>query len=100
MSNILYHLAKNPAKQEKLRKEIQNLPLDKNGNLMPTSLLKIPYLRACTKEAMRLSPIIGGTARAAGRDLVIKGYQIPKGVSDLPIAKSAKFPAIQNNYFV
>lgn len=79
---MLYYLAKNPEKQEKLRKEVQHLQLDENGKLTPTSFLKAPYLRACLKEVMRLAPIVGGNARGAGRDLVIKGYQIPKGVSD------------------
>lgn len=32
---------------------------------------------------MRLAPILSGTARAAGKDLVIKGYRVPKGVSKI-----------------
>lgn len=80
MSNVLYHLAKNPEKQEKLRDEIMNLPLDSNGKLTSSSFLKAPYLRATLKEVMRLSPIVAGTARAAGKDLVLKGYHIPMGV--------------------
>lgn len=83
MSNVLYHLAKNPEQQEKLRDELNSLPLDSNGKLTPSSFLKAPYLRACMKEVMRLSPIVVGTARAAGKDLVLKGYHIPKGVSQL-----------------
>lgn len=74
-------MAKNPEKQEKLRKELQNLQVDSKGMLMPSSFLTAPYLRACLKEVMRLTPITGGNARAATRDLVIQGYQIPKGVS-------------------
>lgn len=81
MSNCLYLLAKNPEKQEKLRDEIRNLSLDANGKLTSSTFLKAPYLRAFLKEVMRVSPIISGSARAAGRDLVLKGYQIPKGVS-------------------
>lgn len=81
MSNFLYYMAKNPEKQEKLRDEIKNLPLDVNGELTPSSFLKAPYLRACLKEVMRLAPIVPGTARAAGKDLVLKGYHIPKGVN-------------------
>lgn len=75
----MYHLAKHPDKQEKLREELQNLQVDANGRLTPSSFLTAPYLRACLKETMRLSPIVSGTARAAGKDLVIKGYRIPKG---------------------
>lgn len=83
MSNYLYYMAKNPEKQEKLREEINKLPLDENGKLMPTSFLKAPYLRACLKEVMRLAPIVAGTARALEKDIVIKGYHIPKGVSQV-----------------
>lgn len=48
---------------------------------MPSSFQTAPYLRACKKESMRLTPIAAGNMRAAGRDLVLKGYKIPKGVS-------------------
>lgn len=82
-ANLLYYLAKNPVKQDKVREEVRGLQLDANGKLTPSSFLNAPYLRACLKEVMRLAPIIGGTARAAGRDLVIKGYQVPKGVSTI-----------------
>lgn len=81
MANFMYYLAKNPEKQEILRKELQSLQTDANGYLTSSSFLVAPYLRACLKEVLRLAPIVTGTARAAGRDLVIKEYQIPKGVS-------------------
>lgn len=86
----MYQLAKNPEIQEKLRKELQSLPVDANGRLTQTSFLKAPYLRACLKETMRLLPIISGTARAAGKDLVIKGYQVPKGVSAISYKTESK----------
>lgn len=84
----MYHLAKNPDKQEKLREELQSLQVDANGRLTPSSFLSAPYLRACLKETIRLAPIVSGTARAAGKDLIIKGYQIPKGVSELGISQN------------
>lgn len=86
----MYQLAKNPDKQEKLREELQRLQVDSNGRLTPSSFLSAPYLRACLKETMRLAPIVSGTARAAGKDLIIKGYQIPKGVSGLGISQNQK----------
>lgn len=39
------------------------------------------YMRACLKESLRLSPVIAGNARQTGRDVVLSGYQVPKGVS-------------------
>lgn len=77
----MYHLAKNQDKQEKLRQELNNVPVDADGKLKSTSFGKVPYLRACIKEAMRLSPIIPGNGRAVSRDVVIQNYQLPKNVS-------------------
>lgn len=79
--SVLYSLAKNPDKQEILRKEIMNILPEKSAHLTTQSLNNIPYLRAVIKEALRLNPPISGNARDAGQDLVIQGYQIPKDVS-------------------
>lgn len=78
----LYHLAKNPDKQEKLRQEIRGILPTVQSKLSPESLNNIPYMRACFKESMRISPIISGGGRSTGRDIILKGYQIPKGVSN------------------
>lgn len=76
-------MAKNPQKQNKLREEINSLPLDKNGVLTPTSFQNIPYLRACYKESLRVLPTAPGIIRCAGQDLQIDGYHVPKGVSEM-----------------
>lgn len=76
-------MAKNPQKQNKLREEINSLPLDKNGVLTPTSFQNIPYLRACYKESLRVLPTAPGIIRSAGQDLQIDGYHVPKGVSEM-----------------
>lgn len=81
MANILYFLGKNPDKQAKLREELKAVLPDLNGKLKSSSFLNIPYLRATIKEVLRLAPITPGNARAAEKDLIIKGYQIPKFVS-------------------
>jgi cytochrome P450 family 12 len=54
---------------------------EKSSKLTTQSLDSIPYLRAVIKESLRLHPPINGNLRAAGQDLVIKGYQIPTDVS-------------------
>ena len=78
---MLYHLAKNPLKQQKLREEITRILQTSDADLTPASLNTIPYLRACIKESMRLTPLIPGNVRAAGKNLVLQGFQIPKDVS-------------------
>lgn len=80
MISIMYCLAKNPDKQEILRKEILTILPEKDSKLTTTSLNKIPYLRAVMKEALRLKAVTTGNMRAAGQDIVLQGYRIPKGV--------------------
>lgn len=76
----MYMLAKNPEKQEKLRQEIITKLPEKTSKLTPEMLKNVPYLRACLKEVARIKPIAPFNMRAAGQDLVIKGFRIPKGV--------------------
>lgn len=78
--NCLFQLAKNPEKQKRLREELTTLPVDANGLLTPHSLQSIPYLSACVKETMRLSPVVPGNARQTPKNIVVKDYQIPEGV--------------------
>lgn len=40
----------------------------------------MPYMRACLKETLRLNAVVAGNARQAGRNIVLDGYRIPKGV--------------------
>ena len=77
---ILYHLAKNPEKQAKLREEIRSILPRPDSQFTENSLNSVPYLRACVKEATRLSPIVVAGFRAIGQNIVLKGYQVPKGV--------------------
>lgn len=79
-TNFLYALARHPEQQEKLRKQVQSLPVDDDGHLKPDFLKNAPYMRACLKESMRLVPGAVGISRTAGQDLEIKGYHVPKGV--------------------
>lgn len=79
--SVLYNLARNPEKQEILRKEILKILPEKDSKLSVTSFNSIPYLRAVIKESLRLNSITNGNMRAAGQDIVLQGYRIPKGVS-------------------
>lgn len=66
----------------KLRQEVQKYLPEKTSKLTTESLNNMPYMRAVLKEALRISPVLAGNARQAGRDIVLDGYQVPKGVSE------------------
>uniref|UniRef100_A0A182PZ56 Uncharacterized protein n=1 Tax=Anopheles epiroticus TaxID=199890 RepID=A0A182PZ56_9DIPT len=78
-TGILYCLAKHPEKQAKLREELRTILPKKDSPLTAENMHNLPYLRACIKEGLRLYQPVAGNMRAAGRDLVLQGYRIPKG---------------------
>ncbi|KAF4526692.1 hypothetical protein B566_EDAN010122 [Ephemera danica] len=77
---LMYHLAKNPEKQERLFEELCKIMPDTEQPITPQMLDEMKYLKACQKEAMRLSPIGGGTERTSVREMVLSNYVVPKGV--------------------
>ncbi|XP_041350946.1 cytochrome P450 10-like [Gigantopelta aegis] len=78
---ILYQLALNPEKQNKLFEEIHSL-IGHSGNLNTEDLDKLRYLKVCIKETYRLQfPTPIGTGRVLQTDLVLGGYKVPKGVT-------------------
>lgn len=82
---LLYHLAMNPRAQEKLHEEIRLVLPDKELPITVETMKKIPYLKACLKESLRISPIAIGTLRTVRDDIVIGGYSIPKDVRHLMV---------------
>lgn len=77
---LLYQLAINPEKQEKLRKEVFQLLPQIDSPLSDDCLYTAPYFRACLKEALRMQPTAPTNMRSAGQDIVLNGYQVPKMV--------------------
>jgi hypothetical protein len=56
LTNVLYHLIKNPICLEKLRDEVDNA-LDEDEVVAPYDKVKdLPFLRACLDESLRLTP--------------------------------------------
>lgn len=54
-----------------------------DSKLTAEGMNKLPFMRACLKESMRLQPVVAGTQRAVSEHLVLHGYQVPKGVSGM-----------------
>ena len=79
LTSILLCLAKNAAKQEKLRTEIMQLLPEKNSLVNAASMKNLPYLRACIKEALRIFPVGPGLIRTTPKDMVLRGHKVPKG---------------------
>lgn len=94
---ILFCLAKYPEKQTKLREELRSILPKKDSPLTPDSMHNLPYLRACIKEGIRLFPPVGGNFRATGKDIVLQGYRIPKGVRS--VAFSNNHNQTKHSYF-
>lgn len=79
---ILYHLAKNPIVQNELYRETCDILPDCSAKLTESIFLnKAPYARAVLKESLRLNPISIGVGRKLNNDLVLSGYNVPRGVN-------------------
>jgi len=79
-SMLLYHLASNPEKQEKLYQEIIEV-IGPNGTMSEEALAKMKYLKACQTESQRILPALFGTSRKTTVDMVLGGYQVPAGTT-------------------
>ncbi|XP_061710510.1 cytochrome P450 302a1, mitochondrial [Cydia pomonella] len=77
-SFALYHLATNPECQAELFQEALTILPSKDSPLTPEALSKAHYLRSCVKESLRLNPVSIGVGRLLQKDIVLKGYHIPK----------------------
>jgi cytochrome P450 family 12 len=75
----MYCLAKNPEKQEKLRAELMKVMPQENTPLTEENMKNLPFLRAVLKESLRLYPPAPSNIRQIANDLVLGGYQVPKG---------------------
>nr|QST15059.1 CYP362A6 protein [Diaphanosoma celebensis] len=78
-SFLFYFLAKNPEKQELLRKEVLSVVGPRGSPISLQALNELRYLKACIKESLRLMPATSGNARVVDNDVVLSGYQVPKG---------------------
>ncbi|XP_063610463.1 probable cytochrome P450 49a1 [Penaeus indicus] len=83
MAFALYLLAKNPEAQRKLQQEVDEVLKDNPKTLTPAHIAKLSYAKAVVKESLRFFPVAMGFMRELSSDVVLSGYQIPKGSSVL-----------------
>ncbi|XP_037035585.1 probable cytochrome P450 49a1 [Bradysia coprophila] len=79
VTSTIYQLSQNPEKQEMLFKELQGILPDHNAPIDTKILERMPFLRACIKETLRMYPVVIGNGRNLQSDAVIGGYNVPKG---------------------
>nr|XP_046165682.1 1,25-dihydroxyvitamin D(3) 24-hydroxylase, mitochondrial-like [Oncorhynchus gorbuscha] len=74
----IFNLSRNPCVQKKLLQEIREV-LPASQTPSAKHLQRMPYIKACLKESMRLSPSVPFTSRTLDKDTVLGDYSIPKG---------------------
>jgi len=74
---LLYDLASNPEQQEVLFQEIKDII--GSEKITESKIKKMKYLKACLHECQRQKPAVLGINRRTQVDMVLAGYQIPKG---------------------
>ncbi|XP_011686055.1 PREDICTED: cytochrome P450 CYP12A2-like [Wasmannia auropunctata] len=80
---LLYYIANNPEKQEKLREEVMSVLPDKTSRVTPKILDQTRYAKACIKESLRFFSITLVVLRTMQTDVCIGGYRIPAGFNVL-----------------
>ena len=75
---LLYDLAVNPDHQEKLYNEIVEV-VGERGRVTEARLKKLSHLKACFQESQRMKPAVSTIARVTQQDMVLGGYQVPRG---------------------
>nr|UUB32621.1 cytochrome P450 CYP49A1 [Dendroctonus rhizophagus] len=79
LASTIYQLSQNPEKQQILFEELQHALPGQDSKVDVEAQEKMPYLKACIKETLRMYPVIIGNGRNLQSDTVLAGYQVPKG---------------------
>ncbi|MEE6506363.1 hypothetical protein FKM82_007639 [Ascaphus truei] len=74
----IFHISRNAQVQNKLLEEIQHALLP---DQVPSAedIRSMPYLKACLKESMRITPSVPFTTRTLDKETVLGEYVLPKG---------------------
>ena len=73
-------MGRNPNIQETLYEEICK-SIKPGEGLTQENVYKIPYLKMILKEALRFHNVVPAMSRILKGDLILDGYNLPKGVS-------------------
>lgn len=95
LTNLILYLAATPDAQAKASQELQAVVGDSRS---PTydDLANLPYINACVKEILRLCPAPPWILRHfADRDVVYKGYVIPKGTAIVGNTAAIHFDSVR-----
>ncbi|KAH1000878.1 hypothetical protein HUJ04_013154 [Dendroctonus ponderosae] len=79
LASTIYQLSQNAEKQQVLFEELQKALPGQDSKVDVAAQEKMPYLKACIKETLRMYPVIIGNGRNLQSDTVLAGYQVPKG---------------------
>ncbi|CAG9837182.1 unnamed protein product [Diabrotica balteata] len=82
---VLYFLARNPEKQSILREEVLKYLPEKDTVITADKLSEMQYLKAAVKESSRIAPVAISGLRTTSKNMIIRGYQVPKGTDVLPM---------------
>ncbi|KAK6625927.1 hypothetical protein RUM43_006226 [Polyplax serrata] len=78
--SILYQLATRQEEQQIMYEEMRTVLPDPDVKLTAQHLDQLHYTKAFIKEVFRMYSTVIGNGRTLQQDMVIGGYQIPKGV--------------------
>ncbi|EDS33785.1 cytochrome P450 4c3 [Culex quinquefasciatus] len=82
ISFAAYHIARNPAVQQKLYDEMVQVlgPDFKNTQLTYSNLQELKYLEMTIKEVLRIHPSVPVIGRKSAHDMIIDGSKVPPGI--------------------
>ncbi|XP_056377375.1 1,25-dihydroxyvitamin D(3) 24-hydroxylase, mitochondrial-like isoform X2 [Hyla sarda] len=75
---LIFNISRHDDVQGKLLEEIQ-MVLSPGESPSTDHLQKMPYLKSCIKESMRVTPTVPFTSRTLDEDTNLGGYLIPRG---------------------
>jgi cytochrome P450 family 3 subfamily A len=81
ITELAYHLSKNPEIEEKLLNEIDSAVKKNNGDINREIFGELVYLTACLNEILRLYPSFTRLDRLCSADWEYKGLRVRKGMA-------------------